>query len=295
MGSCREPPYRMKLAVIGDPVAHSRSPAIHTAALRALGIEGSYVGVRVAPDDVEAMLARVRNGEFDGINVTMPHKRAAAEMVDDLSDDARRSASVNTVVRGAGGRLSGHSTDVTALRRLWKQTGIPVDRPALVLGAGGAAAAACLAAPSPTVYLSARRSEAARALTAAIDRPAVVVPWQSAVSDSVVINATALGMKGEELAGRVMVLASGLVDMAYGSDVTPAVAAARQRGLPVADGLEILVAQAGDSFRLWTGREPPWEAMAQAARNPSRPGAGQPNHAIRRRSEKENPCRSAES
>ena len=269
----------MRLAVIGDPIAHSKSPAIHTAALRALGIDGSYVGVRVAAKDIEAMLVRVRNGEFNGINVTMPHKRKAAELVDDLSDDARRSASVNTIVRGAGGRLSGHSTDITALRRLWRQRGIPVDRPALVLGAGGAAAAACLAAPSPTVFMSARRPEAARALVAAIDRPVVVVPWQAAVSDAVVINATALGMKGEELAGRVMMLASGLVDLAYGSDVTPAVAAARQRGLPAVDGLEILVAQAGDSFRLWTGREPPWEAMAQAARNPSSPGPGQPNDA----------------
>ena len=278
-GYCRDPPYRMKLAVIGDPINHSRSPAIHTAALRALGIDGSYVGLRVASEDVEAILARVRNGEFDGINVTMPHKRAAAELVDDLSDDARRSASVNTIVRGAGGRLSGHSTDITALRRLWRQSGLPVDRPALVMGAGGAAAAACLAVPSPTVYLSARRPEAARDLVAAVDRPVVVVPWQAAVSDSVVINATTLGMKGEELAGRVMMLASGLIDLAYGSDVTPAVAAARQRGIPTVDGLDVLVGQAGDSFRLWTGREPPWEAMAEAARNPSRPGTGQPNHA----------------
>ncbi len=269
----------MKLAVIGDPIGHSRSPAIHTAAMQALGLEGSYVALRVRAPDLDDVLEQVRSGELDGINVTMPHKQSVAARVDDLSEDARRAGSVNTVVRGAGGRLHGHSTDVTALRRLWRQREVPADRPALVLGAGGAAAAACLAAPGPTLYLSARRDDAGRDLAARIDREVVVVPWHAAVADAVVANATALGMHGESLPERVLSLASGVVDLAYGAETTPAVAWAREHGLPAVDGLEILVAQAGDAIRLWTGQEPPWQDMAEAVRNTSSPGNGQPNHA----------------
>lgn len=263
--------------MIGDPIAHTRSPAIHNAAFADLGLRGTYEAVRVTADQLPGTIERVRRGEFDGINVTMPHKRAVADLVDVLTAEARRSGSVNTVVREADGRLSGHSTDITAMRRLWRSGAIPADNPVLVLGAGGAASAACLAALGRTVYVSARRREAAEEVAAHIDLDICPLTWGVAVVEAILVNATTLGMKGESLGPNLVELAAGLIDLTYGPDPTPAVLKAKALGIPVIDGLEVLVAQAGDSFRLWTGREPPAEVMMEAARNLSRHPEGQPN------------------
>lgn len=264
----------LRLAVIGDPISHSRSPAIHTAALAALGIEGTYVARRVPSSGMEAVIEDLRAGRLDGVNVTMPLKGVAAAMVDETTDKARRSGSVNTIVRLPDGRLEGHSTDITALERLWPSDSEPV----LILGAGGAAAAACLAARGRTIYVSARRAGAVAALADRLGTDSIVeVPWGAAVVDAVVVNATPLGMAGEPLPDRVVPLGSALIDLAYGPATTPAVAEARRLGLPTIDGLEFLVAQAADSFRLWTGREAPIAVMTEAALNPSSRAAEAPN------------------
>lgn len=251
--------------MIGDPIDHSRSPAIHTAALAHLGMDGTYTTLRVAAADVGATIERVRSGEFDGLNVTMPHKPAVARLMDRLTPEAERSQSVNTVVRDPDGRLAGHTTDVSALRRLWRSEALPQDRPVLILGAGGAAAAACLAVSGSSVYIGARRPEAATALVTDLGLDMRTLAWGVAVADAVVVNATSLGMRGEELPDRVIDLACAVVDLAYGPAETPAVASARRRGLPVVDGLAVLVAQAADSFRLWTGVEAPVDVMMEAA------------------------------
>lgn len=264
----------INLSVIGDPISHSRSPAIHSAALAALGLTGTYTARQVRSGELEALMGEIRTGSLDGVNVTMPHKTAVAGLCDRLDPDASASLSVNTVVRREG-ELVGFSTDVSGLRRLWRT--MPPDRPVLVLGNGGAAAAACLAAQGRTLYVSARRSEAAAELVGRIDRPAVVIPWGTAVVEAIVVNATPLGMKGEPLADRVVELASGLVDMAYGPDETPAVARAKEMKIPVSDGIDVLVAQAADSFKLWTGLEPPISVMESAARNRSSEGSSTPN------------------
>ncbi|MGA7270498.1 MAG: hypothetical protein WB239_05435 [Acidimicrobiia bacterium] len=264
---------------MGDPIEHSRSPAIHTAALAAAGIEGTYLARRVAPGELGRIFEELRSGALDGINVTMPHKPEAARLCDELSDDARRSSSVNTVVRIGGGRLIGHSTDVTAIRRLWRNR-LPTDHPVLVLGAGGAASAACIAAQGRTVYVSARRDGAIKALQRHLDRQIVAVPWGSAVAEAVVVNATPLGMHGEHLPAPLLTLAAGFLDLAYGEAATPSVAQARSAGLDVVDGLEVLVTQAADSFRLWTGQEATLEVMYRTARNYSRQSNSAPNEMI---------------
>lgn len=255
-----------RLAVVGDPISHSRSPAIHNAAFAALGMDAHYAARQARGPDVEQVMAELRSEELHGVNVTMPLKGVAAALVDDLDEDARRAGSVNTIVRRPDGTLVGHSTDITAMRRLW-----PANRPSpvLVLGAGGAAAAACLAATGQTLYVSARRPGSVPALADRLGIDLVEVPWRTAVVDAVVVNATPLGMENESLPPRIVPLASALVDLAYGEGTTPAVEEARRMGTPTVDGLEFLVAQAADSFRLWTGREPPMQAMADAARNPS--------------------------
>lgn len=265
----------LRLAVIGDPISHSRSPAIHTAALAATGIEGTYIARRVPPEEVDRVVEDLRRGDLDGVNVTMPLKGEISRRMDELTEPARQAGSVNTVVRRDDGTLVGHSTDITALERLWPRD---FHHPILVLGAGGAAAASILAATGKSVYVSARRPEAVAEMAEEVDRPDIVaVPWGTAVVEAIVVNATPLGMTGEELPPRLLPLASALIDLAYGPHPTPAVEAGRGLGIPVVDGLEFLVAQAADSFTLWTGREAPVAAMTAAARNHSSTGAGAPN------------------
>lgn len=254
----------IRLAVLGDPVAHSRSPAIHTAALAAAGIEGGYEARRVNGEGLRRACDEVRHGHLDGANITMPHKAEAALLADRLSPVGERSGSVNTWYRDAG-RVVGTSTDGAGIIYALDQAGISADLPPLILGAGGAAAAALLALEERRPMIAARRPEAAHAL---VDRLAIeveVVPWAQAMPDALVVNATPLGMAGESLPPGVVAGAAALLDMAYGSEPTPATVQARRRGIPVADGIAMLVGQAAASFELWTGIDPDRAVMAEAA------------------------------
>jgi shikimate dehydrogenase len=141
---------------------------------------------------------------------------------------------------------------------------LPGDAPVLVLGAGGAAAAALLAVGPERAAVSARRPGAAAVAGAAFGVPSI--PWGEAIDGAVVVNATPLGMEGEHLPEGLLAAASGLFDMAYGAQTTPAVAEMRRRGMPVIDGIDLLVAQAAGSFELWTGRAAPVAVMERAAR-----------------------------
>lgn len=268
------PESALRLAVVGDPISHSRSPQIHTAALEAVGIDGSYRAILVDAAGMARVIEDIRAGELDGANVTMPHKGVAAALVDDLTADARRSRSVNTIVRQPDGTLVGHSTDVTALRRLWPTES---SAPALVLGAGGAAAAACLAAGERDIYVSARRPEAVTHLRHQLEMDLVRVPWGTAVVGATVINATPVGRAGDSLEARIVDLAGAVIDLAYGDEETTTIIAARRLGLTAVDGLDVLVAQAADSFRIWTGRDAPIGVMVDVLRNSSREAPTAPN------------------
>ncbi len=256
----------MILVLLGDPVAHSRSPAIQQAALDQLGIPGSYTARRVDAAGMCRAVAKLRNGGLDGANVTMPHKRLAAELADRLDPVAARAGAVNTLVPGDG-EVAGHLTDVEGVRYAWRRAGLPGDAPALVLGAGGAAAAALLAREGHELYLSARRTDAAEALVARLAVEARVVPWERPVPDAVVVNATPLGMKGESLPDGLLAVAGGLVDLVYGGSESPAARAARAGGRRVATGLEMLLGQALASFELWTGVAAPEAVMRAALRS----------------------------
>jgi shikimate dehydrogenase len=262
--------------VVGDPISHSRSPVIQEAALVAAGVPGTYEAIRADEAGFAEVIGRIRRGDLDGCNVTMPHKALAAASVDRLTPAAARSGSVNTIVR-EGSALVGHTTDVSGLARLWTERRIPSDGPVLVLGTGGAAAAACLAVEGTTVYLAGRRPEAVGALATRLGGDLVPLPWGTAVAQAVVVNATPLGMAGEELPERIVSLSSAVCDLAYGEAVTPAVAHATASGKPVIDGLDLLVAQAADSFRLWTGRAASVEAMKRALEKDSSGQSEAPN------------------
>ena len=254
----------MKLVLLGDPVGHSRSPAIHTAALAQLDITGEYLARAVDRAGLHAAAEELRAGVLDGANVTMPHKRSAATLCDRLDRDAAASRAANTLAM-RDGTLVGWNTDVAALRVAGGRA--EPERPILILGAGGAAAAALAAFhDAPMVLISARRPGAADHLIRELESSAIPVPWGTVEPDAVVVNATSLGMNDDALPQGVVEEASMLIDLPYGPVPTPASRAALAAGIPCVDGVDLLVAQAAESFRIWTGAEPPLDVMRTAAR-----------------------------
>lgn len=265
----------LRFVVLGDPVEHSLSPRIHRSALAALGLAGAYEARRVDGDGMAAAADEIRRGDLDGANITMPHKRLARRLADVVGPDAARAGSVNTWYRD-GHLLVGESTDVAGMRVAWERRCLPAGGPALVLGSGGAAAAALVALAGHPLAVSARRPEAAADLAAACGVAAAPIPWGTPVPGAVVVNCTPVGMGGEELPAAVVAGMGGAFDLAYGGAETPLVASARRAGLPVADGIDHLVAQAEESFVLWTDRRPPPGVMEEAARNLSSREEGRP-------------------
>ncbi len=262
------PPGGYRLAVLGDPVSHSLSPPMHNAVLAALGLEGVYSRRRVDQRGMTSAASEMRTGELHGANITMPHKGVAASLADGLSTDAARAGSVNTWTLEDRGRLVGHSTDVEAIRRVWVRAGLPTDGPVLVVGAGGAAAAAMVALDDRDLWCSARRPEAVSSLAGRVDVPFRLLEWGGSLPGAVVVNATPLGMRGGELPVRLLEESMGLFDMAYvaGGEETGAVRWMRERRKPASDGLEMLAAQAEASFEMWTGHRAPAGLMERVAR-----------------------------
>jgi shikimate dehydrogenase len=191
----------------------------------------------------------------------MPHKALAASLADRLARAAARAGAVNTLVR-VGGEVVGHNTDIAGIHHAAARRSLP-EGPVLVLGAGGAAAAALLAFEGRRLAISARRPERAIALAQHAGVAAEIVPWGEARPGSLLVNATSIGMASDPLPLDVVVH-SGLLDMPYASGPTPTAAAMREAGRPVADGPDMLLGQAVAAFRLWTGMQPDEDAMRLA-------------------------------
>ena len=254
-----------RFAVLGDPVEHSRSPRLHEAMLGIAGLAGEYRRVRADAAALSAAIEGLRAGDWDGLNVTMPLKSAAASLADSLSPSARRSGSVNTLIRDRR-RIMGESTDSSTFRFLIGSERFAERAAVLVLGSGGTAAAALAALEDePNIYVAARRDSSAVDLAARLGGD--VVSWGSAVAGALVINTTPLGMSGQQLPDGILDVASGLIDLPYASQATPAIEAATGLAMPTADGHEFLLRQAMGSFALWTGARVDYEAVAAALRN----------------------------
>jgi shikimate dehydrogenase len=255
----------VKFAIVGDPVEHSRSPAIHNAAFTSLDIDADFGFMLVGKTNFGEVVDALRTGALDGVSVTMPHKHNAYTAADELSDAASRTGAVNTLVV-VDDRLVGYNTDVTGVQHALRTVETDHDHPILILGYGGAAAAALLAVEGRTVYISGRVEDRAASLAERVDVAAEVVPWTTPVAMATVINATPLGMAGENLPDGIVERAGAVADMTYGTQRSPAVAHAVALGLPTADGLTMLVGQAFKAFELFTGRKAPEMTMEQAAR-----------------------------
>ncbi|HET6714135.1 MAG TPA: shikimate dehydrogenase [Actinomycetota bacterium] len=263
------------VGVIGWPVEHSLSPAIHNAAFASLGMDWVYVPLPVAPGAMRAAADGLVGLGLRGANVTMPHKTESADLADELSEDARRLRAVNTFVV-AGDRLVGHNTDTPGFDRfLRRDAGFDAaGRSALVLGAGGAARAVALAlalAGAAELCVAVRDAGRADDLLLAIegtDLAVEVVPFDEAAARraDLVVNATPVGADGRSFPP-IPVLGPDVlvIDLLYRPVVTPLQVRAREAGAESFGGLGLLLHQAALSFELWTGTPAPLDVMSAAA------------------------------
>ena len=263
-----------KVGVIGWPIEHTLSPVIHNAAFVALGMDWVYVPLAVATARLPAALDGLGALGFAGANVTMPHKTRAAELVPDLSHDARLLRAVNTIVVGTDG-LAGHNTDALGFERFLREdTGFdPSGRAALLFGAGGGARACALAlsrgglAELSVAVREPSRGEDLRATLEGTGTALRVVSIDdvSEVHAGLIVNATPLGVHGERLPLPSLVPGVVGVDLLYRPSATPFQAEIREGGGSVFGGLGLLLHQAAISFELWTGQTPPLSVMSAAA------------------------------
>ena len=253
--------------VIGSPIAHSLSPALHNAGYAALGLDWVYVAFEVPAGGAVAALDGMRALGLGGLNVTMPHKSDVAAAVDHLTPAAAALGSVNTVVPERGGLL-GDSTDGPGFLAALADEGFdPAGKRCLVVGAGGAARAVvfALGEAGATVEVSARRREAA--VVAAELASAAVVGPEAADGADLVVNATPVGMTGNPgLPVDPARLGPGqlVVDLVYEPRETALLTAAQARGASVADGVGMLVHQAALAFRAFTGEDAPLATLREA-------------------------------
>jgi len=263
--------------IIGWPVAHSLSPAIHNAAFAEAGLDWVYVPLPVAPQDLREALAGLVPLGFGGVNITMPHKTEASDLIERLSEDARMLRAVNTItVRGD--ELEGHNTDAPGFDRfLRRDAGFdPQGRSALVYGSGGAARACALAlARAGLARLTVAARDVARAAPLASMVETLGVPVAlvgpgdvGEMEADLVVNATPVGGAGQERAHPSLPrLGPGVlvIDLLYDPISTDLQQRAREAGAAVFGGLGHLLEQAALSFELWTGTPAPLEVMSAAA------------------------------
>jgi len=276
---------RWRVGVIGDPVAHSISPAMQQPALDVLGVAATYERWHTPAADLKGRISGLRASNVLGANVTVPHKQAVKPLVDEISDLAMRAGAVNTIVN-RGGSLFGDNTDVYGFTTsLLEACPDACGREALVLGAGGAARAVALGlAEAGVTGITIHNRDVERAHRLAADLEPIDIQVSESTTDlgkalsaaAILVNATSLGWHtGETPLGPEWLSAlpakALVVDLTYRD--TELLLTARERGLSTLDGLPMLVHQGARALELWTGRRAPVEVMmtaALAAREPRR-------------------------
>ena len=255
--------------VMGWPVAHSRSPLVHGFWLEHHGIDGAYLPLAAPPERLQAALDGFAALGFSGCNLTIPHKVAALDMVGEVSPLASRIGAVNTVIVKKDGTLRGDNSDAFGFLENLQERAPKLDLatgPAIVLGSGGAARAVCaglLQSGAPEIRLSNRNMERAEALAAIFGVAIQPLPWRerhAALQDAaLLVNTTSLGMTGQPGLELDLSLLPGhavVNDLVYSPLTTALLAAARERGNIVIDGLGMLLHQARPGFAAWFGVEP---------------------------------------
>jgi len=274
----------LRLAVLGDPIAHSASPPMHNAALSACGLQMAYCRLHIRPEELADALHLLPGKGFVGVNCTIPHKGAALAAVDEADHHARFAGGVNTIRIGQDGRLEGFSTDGLGLERaVGEQLGVELSAVrVLVLGAGGGAGQAvsmhCASAGVRHLTLINRSVEKLHPLQESI---AEIYPreqistaaWNDAAlakaldQSDLVVNCSSLGMKPDDPSPIPASLISPrhlLFDTIYTADHTPLMRAAESAGARSANGLSMLLYQGEVAFEIWFQRPAPLEVMRDA-------------------------------
>ena len=264
----------LKLGIIGHPLGHTLSPVMHNIAAKSHGIELAYDAYDIRPDDLAKEVARLKNLPLDGFNVTVPHKVAVMEQLDEISEEAALIGAVNTVVN-RNGRLFGHNTDaygfITSLR---ENGGVdPKRKNVFVYGAGGAARGVCIGlaqAGCASITIANRTLEKAVRLTEMVlltndQFPVTAIGYdennlvESVASADIIVNTTSVGMEGSDAKEKlpaVTVIGGAcklVVDIVYRPLETGLLNMAERKGIKTLDGLWMLIHQGDKSFELWTG------------------------------------------
>lgn len=294
-------PRARRFAVVGDPIAHSKSPVMHAAAYRALHMPHTYDAIRATPEELPTLVALLRDGVFDGLNVTVPHKQRILAHVDRIDPSAATAGAANTLVRAPDGRIVAHNTDVAALAG--EVLRLAPERPgggdggwssarALVLGTGGAARSAILALGlhvkvAEIVVRGRALDDAAKARAFEAEMKGFLAragstarlraePWRASAETeaalAVVVQATSAGMHGAEpgepaaavVAWEHLPASAVALDVIYAPPETPFLAAASAHGVRCANGAGMLAGQGALAFELWLGVPAPYNAMLTA-------------------------------
>lgn len=252
--------------VMGWPVSHSRSPRLHGHWLTQYGVDGAYIPLPVAPERFSEALAGLRAAGFQGVNVTVPHKESAFRACDVLDDAATRIGAVNTITFGPEDAIHGSNTDAFGFIENIRQTAPWNGGVAMVLGAGGAARAICVAlldAGATEIRLLNRTRQRAESLAAEFGSIIRVEDWENRSDTqsevSLLVNSTSLGMTGQvplEIDLAALPTTAIVNDIVYAPLETPLLAAARSRGNVTVDGLGMLLHQARPGFEAWFGIAP---------------------------------------
>lgn len=276
--------------ILGWPVEHSRSPAMHTAAFRARGLEANYACFPVHPDDVADAVRGLKALGVRGANVTVPHKETVIRYLDAVTPEARAIGAVNTIVREVD-RLVGHNTDAPGLARSLDDAGIDLmGARVLVLGAGGASRASVVGLAqrgANRIAVAARRLEQAeqlvqdlqatcgRCVLTAVELSREVLAGELRETSLLVQSTSATLASSPDSAGFAASLAielmpenAAVVDLVYRPRITTVLARAHERGLKVVDGLGMLLHQGALAFELWTHMPAPLEVMRTALEAP---------------------------
>lgn len=283
-------PPEVRLAVLGSPVEHSLSPAMHNAALEALGSEVRYAKIECPPEDLAEAVECARRATFLGLNLTIPHKFAALELCTELDDTARQLGAVNTLLFD-GSRIAGFNTDgpglVRAIREVFSFD--LRDLRVMILGAGGgagsAAALQCALEKCPRLVLVNRTENKAHDIaqraqqllhTDRLEGPedrVTVIPLEDAAlreqltRTDLVINATSLGMKRTDprlIPAAIITPDLMVYDMVYRPPVTRLLEDAHAAGARTANGLSLLLHQGALSLEIWLNRPAPLDIMRGA-------------------------------
>jgi len=262
---------RAKIAgVVGDPVSHSLSPKLHGYWLKKYNINGDYVAFHVAANELPDFIKRLKVNKIEGVNLTLPHKEHAMELVDELDEAAKKIGAVNTVYFNEDGKLIGSNTDGYGFLKHLKMTAknwSSANGSAVILGAGGASRAVISALLDDGVCeirLCNRTLSRAQNLAGEIaDKRITVVAWQereNALSGAaLLVNVTTLGMTGQpqlSISLENLPLEAIVYDIVYNPLETELLKNARGRGNSTVDGLGMLLHQAAPGFKAWFGIMP---------------------------------------